>query len=235
MNDKELGDEEFRIRRVYAERKRVTPSDRYSCRNPGNLLIREELERHLLSNLRRFGHQPLSSAKILEVGCGSGFWLQKFVGWGATPENLFGIDLMEDRLAEGRQDLPAGATLRVENAARLSYPDETFDLVLQFALFSSVLHVTSKRKIAAEMSRVLKSGGHIVWYDFFLNNPWNRNVRGVGKREIRNLFPECRSNFERITVAPPLTRRMGALARVLYPALASVKVCSTHYLVFLEK
>jgi ubiquinone/menaquinone biosynthesis C-methylase UbiE len=235
MNDNELGDEEFRIRRVYTERKQTSPSDRYSSRNPGNLLIREELERHLLSNLRRFGRQPLSSARILEVGCGSGFWLQKFVGWGATPENLFGIDLIEDRLAEGRQDLPAGATLRVENAARLSYPDETFDLVLQFALFSSVLHVTSKRKIAAEMSRVLKSGGHIVWYDFFLNNPWNRNVRGVGKREIRNLFPECRSNFERITVAPPLTRRMGSLARVLYPALASLKVCSTHYLVFLEK
>jgi len=60
MNDKELGDEEFRIRRVYAERKRVSPSDRYSSRNPGNLLIREELERHLLSNLTRFAQTKLS-------------------------------------------------------------------------------------------------------------------------------------------------------------------------------
>jgi hypothetical protein len=36
-------------------------------------------------------------------------------------------------------------------------------------------------------------------------------------------------------VAPPLTRHMGPLLPVLYPFLASLKICSTHYLALVEK
>jgi ubiquinone/menaquinone biosynthesis C-methylase UbiE len=231
----DLEAEELRIRGVYADRNRLIPADRYSSRNPGNLLIRRELERHLLANLRRVGCQPLDSKEILDVGCGSGFWLQQLVGWGAKPRNLFGIDLRPAGIAEARQGTLRDATLEVGNATRLVFADQRFDLVLQFAVFSSVLHGPSKHQIASEMIRVLKPRGHIIWYDFFVDNPWNPDVRGVGKKEISDLFASCRRHLERVTVAPPLTRRMGLFAPLLYPALAGIKICSTHYLGFFEK
>ncbi|MGH9502220.1 MAG: class I SAM-dependent methyltransferase [Terriglobales bacterium] len=233
--DQELQAEESRISEVYAERKRLIPTDRYSSRNPGNLFIRREIERHLLSILQSSRCQPLSSKRILDIGCGSGFWLQQFVGWGAKLQNLFGIDLRAAGIAEAKEGGLEGANLKVGSATRLGFADESFDLVMQFAVFSSVLHEPSRRRIASEMIRVLKPGGYIVWYDFFVNNPWNRDVRGLGKRELNDLFPGCRPHFYRVTVAPPFTRRMGRLAPVLYPALTSIKLCSTHYLAFLEK
>jgi ubiquinone/menaquinone biosynthesis C-methylase UbiE len=233
--DQELGDEESRIRQVYEERKRAIPAERYSSSNPGNLCIRRELERHLLVELQSFGCQPLSSKKILDVGCGSGFWLQKVLGWGATPENLGGVDLLEDRIEQGRRELPEAVSLSVGSASTLNFADETFDLVLQFVVFSSILHGPARHQIAREMVRVLKPGGHVVWYDFFRENPWNPDVRGVGKKEIRELFPECRLHLQRITVAPPLARHMGQIAPFVYPVLASLKFCSTHYLGMFEK
>jgi len=235
LYDGELKDEEVRIREVYAKRKHAIPAERYSSSNPGNLYIRRELEGHLLSGLSRFHCQPLSSKKILDVGCGSGRWLQKFLEWGATAENLYGIDLIEDRVIKARQDLPEGVTVDVGSASKLSFPDQTFDLLSQFVMFSSILHAPTRREIAREMIRVLKPGGDIVWYDFFRNNPWNPDVRGVGKKEIVDLFPGCRVTVQRMTVAPPLTRHMGVLVPLLYPALASLKFCSTHYLVFVRK
>jgi ubiquinone/menaquinone biosynthesis C-methylase UbiE len=234
-SEMEIGDEELRIRRVYEERSQTIPAERYSSQNQGNIFIRQELERHLLSALHRFACGPLSAQKILDVGCGAGFWLRKFIKWGATPKNVFGIDLMGDQVAEAGQRLPIGTTLRVESATKMSFADESFDLLLQFTVFSSVLHFPTRIKMAREMSRVLKPGGHIVWYDFFVNNPWNPNVRGVGRREIRALFPGYRGSFRRITVAPPLIRRMGSLVPAVYPILASLTICFTHYLAILEK
>ncbi len=230
-----MADEDVRIRRVYAERKETIPADRYSSDNPGNICIRRELDRSLLADLQKFGCQPLNSKKILDVGCGSGFWLHKLLGWGAAPHNVCGVDLMEDRIAQARRELPNDVTLNIESASALSFADETFDLVFQFVMFSSILHSPSKHRIAAEMTRVLKPGGYVVWYDFFVKNPWNPNVRGLQKQEIRELFPEFKAHFRRLTVAPPLARRMGSSALVLYPLIASLKVCSTHYLVMLEK
>ena len=233
--DREPEAEESRIRRVYAKRKQLIPEDRYSSRNPGNVLIRLELERHLLDTLERIHCRGLGSQRILDIGCGSGYWLQRLARWGAEPRNLFGVDLRESGIEEARRGGLRDANLAVGNATKLNFDDETFDLVLQFVVFSSVLDWQTKRQMASEMTRVVKPNGHIIWYDFFVNNPWNPDVRGVGKKEIGSLFPGSRRHLKRLTVAPPFTRRMGRLAPFLYPALAKIKICSTHYLGFFEK
>ena len=126
-------------------------------------------------------------------------------------------------------------TLKCGNAATLEFADESFDLVLQFTLFSSVLSVQMKRQIAREMLRVLKRGRHIVWYDFFMNNPFNPDVSGIGKREIRELFSGCRATFRRLTLAPPLARGLGHISPVLCDLALRSGLLSTHYLAFLQK
>jgi hypothetical protein len=50
---------------------------------------------------------------------------------------------------------------------------------MQFTVFTSILDKDMKRNIAAEMLRVLKPKGVIIWYDYFVNNPKNSDVRGV--------------------------------------------------------
>ena len=92
-----------------------------------------------------------------------------------------------------------------------------------------------KRRIAAEMLRILKPTGTILWYDFLMNNPRNPDVRGVKRREIKQLFPGCRIQLQRITLAPPLARRLAIYARPLYHLFSKMPLLCTHYLGAISK
>jgi len=222
--------EEARILEVYAKRERDIPGDRYSRLHPANLYIMQAIERSLARSLRRFGYAALEQKRILAAGCGSGGWLNSLVLMGARPENLYGIDLLRDKIAEARRTLPEAVTLKVGNAAHLPWADASFDLVTQFTVFSSILEARLRHQVAQEMLRVTKPRGHIVWFDFFVNNPFNKDVRGVRKQEIRKLFPGCRMHFERLTFVAPLARRLPSIC----PLLGSVKIFATHYLAFIQ-
>ncbi|NLG19705.1 MAG: class I SAM-dependent methyltransferase, partial [Fibrobacter sp.] len=90
------------IRQRYERRKQLPENTRYSYFNKGNLFIVQEKQRKLLDLLHRQGFRSLKEMKILEVGCGNGGWLRDFVQWGAHSENLYGIDLLKDRIEEAK-------------------------------------------------------------------------------------------------------------------------------------
>ncbi len=228
-------DEAARIREAYTRRKSSVPGDRYSCFNAGNLVIEQELERKLLSAMTRAEAAPLAEKRVLEVGCGHGARLRNLIRWGASPRNLFGVDLLEERIADAKRLLPQEVTLRQADATRLEFPGESFDLILQFTVFSSILEAGTKKKVADEMLRLLRPQGSIVWYDFFLNNPQNPDVRGIRKQEIESLFAGCQVRAQRLTLAPPLARRLGPYSVSLCQMLSALKLFSTHYLAVVRK
>jgi hypothetical protein len=92
-----------------------------------------------------------------------------------------------------------------------------------------------KFRVAAEMNRVLKPGGVILWYDYFVSNPKNPNVRGVSRKEILDLFPGLSISLQRITLAPPIARAVGPISPVLHHLLSSCKPLRTHYLGLFQK
>src|SRR2546428_12067655 len=86
LSPESAGVEEARIRTVYAKRQRNDV--RYSWFSPGHLFIMQERERRLLTLLQRHGFTLLDTYKMLEIGCGTGYWLREFIKWGARPENM---------------------------------------------------------------------------------------------------------------------------------------------------
>jgi ubiquinone/menaquinone biosynthesis C-methylase UbiE len=227
--------ETLRIRSAYARRNYTVPKDRYSLFKEENLLAHQEVQRELIRLLRHFERTDLERAKILDVGCGAGFWLRQLIQWGARPGNLFGIDLLEERITEGKKLCPSALTLKCQDASRLDFEDCTFDLVLQFTVFTSVLDSMMKSDLAKEMKRVLRPGGCIVWYDYFVSNPRNPDVRGVNRKEIKQLFSGLSVHLRRITLAPPLGRAVGSRSPTLYRLLSICKPLCTHYLGFFQK
>ena len=127
------------------------------------------------------------------------------------------------------------ADLRVGDAGCLPWADQSFDIVFQFTVFSSVLDADLKKKIAGEMKRVLKPDGIILWYDFFVNNPWNPHVRGISSSEIKSLFLERQIDFQRITLAPPLSKLLAPFSIPLCAMLEKIKLFNTHYLAVIKK
>lgn len=226
---REFESELARIRFAYARRNCNLPGDLYSPANPRAAIFHHETARRVLDLLHRKITAPLASQKILDLGCGEGRWLGRFIQWGAQPENLAGIDLLPERIAVARESCPPQIRLLCGNAGQLPFASESLDLITSFTVFSSILDLRLKSAIASEMQRVLRPGGLIFWHDFFLNNPTNPDVRGVGKREISHLFPACEIDLARITVAAPLGRAVATMPH-LYSALAKCRIFSTHYL-----
>ena len=222
--------EAARVRDLYARRPERGLDARYQYWQPANLFIYQSRERDLLRLLRTAGRLPLGERRILDVGCGDGRVLSDILRYGALPADVYGIDLLPDRVERARQVLPA-AHLEVGDAQSLPFDAAAFDVVLGFTLFSSVIDTAARRRVASEMARVTKPGGLIVLYDFW-TNPLNRHVRPMRRREVSSLFPEKRIAYQGTTLAPPLARLLikapgGWLACSVLEMLPFLR---THYL-----
>ena len=228
-----FGIEEARIHAAYERRGLAAQrEDRF---DPGYLFMMQEIERRMLDAIKREGMLPLRSQRILEIGCGNGQWLREFVKWGATPEKLTGVELLSDRLDLARRLSPAGVQWVAANAARLKFAADSFDIVLQATVFTSILDASLKQAVAAEMLRVLRPGGIILWYDFRVDNPRNQDVHGVGKAEIAALFPGCRIALTRTILLPPLLRLLAPHSWLFCHALSLLPWACTHYVGTIRK
>ncbi len=223
-----------RIRAAYNRRDRTIGPGRYARIDRVNLYREQERELALADLLQSAGITSLKGMRILDLGCGRGSTLRSLLEYEAEPSLLFGLDLLENRIAPAYGLSPNLQFLR-GNAAELPFRDSSFHLVLQFTLLTSVLDGGFKRDIAREIGRVLGSGGKLLWYDFAFNNPKNPDVRGIGRAEIKSLFPGWGIKLQRITLAPPLARLIGRLSPAVYYALSGVTFLCTHYIGLLEK
>lgn len=207
---------------------------KWSPNNKGNRAVQEECHFKLRRLLQKRGFLPLKNRRVLEVGCGTGEHLGEFWKMGARPQNLFGIDLISDRIGIARRNYPQ-FNFEVANAEALPFADESFDLVAVFTVFTSILDRRMAANVCQEITRVLVAGGSIVWYDFRLHSPLNPHVRGISHRGIKNLFPGFSVNLQAISLLPPLARRLGRLTSLLYQPLCAVPFLRSHYLGLLIK
>jgi len=223
-----------RLRDAYEHRIHSIPSDRYSRTNPGHLFALQEREITMAAMLRADGLRSLAGLRILDVGCGRGATLRQYLEYGADASGLWGIDLFPPYVEQARSISP-GLQIISGSASELPFHDGSFDFVSQFMLFTSVLDGDVKQHTAEEMNRVLVPGGRLLWYDFAFNNPANPDVRGIGLKEVRLLFPGFSMTHRRITLAPPLGRAIGRLGPTIYYLASRLRPLCTHYLCLLKK
>lgn len=202
---------------------------RYSWFNDGQVYRLHALERAILKVLPAYGLDALHGKRILEIGCGSGYWLREFVKWGAAPADIAGLDIDHARLVAARGRCHQRTHLSHGSADALPYRNQSFHCILQSTVFTSVLDGSLRQRIAQELLRVLKPGGVILWYDFHVNSPGNPNVRGIGKHDIAALFPQCAIKLRRVTLAPPLSRRLAPCSWFACYGLERLKILNTHY------
>lgn len=218
--------EVLRIRLAYAERERTHESNEG---NPGRQRQLRERNNSLQRILAERFPYPLSQCRVLDVGCGRGGLLGWFHERGVKPENLYGVDLLPNRIKIARETFPAFTFLE-GNAEQLEFPDDWFDIVLAFTVFSSILDLTMAKAVARNIGRVLTRRGVVVWYDMRYPNPWNPTIRAMTKSRIRELFPSFELQLDSSTLLPPVARRLGPLTDPTYPLLASISILRSHYI-----
>jgi ubiquinone/menaquinone biosynthesis C-methylase UbiE len=195
-----------RVRAAYARRAELGLDARYEYWQPANLFIYQARERAMISVMGKAGALSLDGKRVLDVGCGDGSVLRDLLRYGASPNDLHGIDLLPDRVDRARALTP-GAHIDCADARQLPYDTGEFDLVLGFTLLSSMRDVSARQQVASEMSRVARPGGLVLVYDFWLN-PTNRHVHALRRSEVRALFHGRDVEFKSTTLAPPIVRAL---------------------------
>jgi SAM-dependent methyltransferase len=121
---------------------------------PDDWAANEEQQRPTYEEaIRRVGVTP--GDRVLDVGCGSGVFLQAAAERGAQ---VSGLDASEALLAVARRRLPA-ADLRVGDMERLPWDDSSFDLVTGFNSFFFAADMVAALR---EAGRVARPGAPVV-------------------------------------------------------------------------
>jgi ubiquinone/menaquinone biosynthesis C-methylase UbiE len=250
-----------RIRAEYARRDASGVGSMYQETNPVFLFHKQEREWELLSHLRA-QNMELAGCRVLEVGCGTGHILQRFLDFGAA--EAVGLDLMSPRLMTGRTSYPL-IMLAQGNAAELPFRSGAFDLVMQFMCLSSVLDAPMRRQIAQEMWRVVRPGGLLLSYDLrpvsfsgrlllktfsllerlaYGFTPQSERgaastgpptpIQPVTLSEVLELFPRCEAHSRSVSLNFHLAR-IACRSRIAASLMALIPSLRTHWLVTVHK
>ena len=125
-------------------------------------------------------------ARLLDVACGSGGFLQRALARGLVG---VGIDVSPRAVALAAQRLPE-AELHVGDAEALPFDDSSFDVV---TCLGSLEHFSSAESGAAEIARVLRPDGRAVVFVpnlFFLGHIWFALRHGTQPSEGGQDFSE---------------------------------------------
>jgi len=212
-----------RIRSEYRARDSGTQSP-YRWDNPGYVSYVQAVERALLQALAE-ARVRLEGARVLDVGCGSGYFLHRLREYGAG--ECHGIDLMENRIADARERYPA-LEWQVGSATDLSFEDGAFDLVTQFTCLSSILDDEVRLAAAREIRRV--AAGSVLSLDTRRAGEERAPTPTVAldRAELRRLFGE-----PVLLRRPALSFGLAQLAGhhdVVARAAALLPSLRTHYL-----
>ncbi len=98
---------------------------------------------------------PLEGARILDVGCGIGTYVEKFRGLTAE---AFGVDVDAEKLRIALRSKGL-KLLAVSVSEELPFPNDAFDAVL---LHEVIEHVADDRQTIREAHRIVKPGGTVL-------------------------------------------------------------------------
>jgi ubiquinone/menaquinone biosynthesis C-methylase UbiE len=224
-------DDRQRLARTYsAYRASSRKQHAWSAKNPGNIAIRRELA-EVVGDVA--GARLRTSRRILDVGCGGGWWLAELAGGLAPTAELHGIDLLEQRIAAASERL-SGARLTIGDARALPYGDGEFDAVFLFIVLSSIPEAAGLDRALAEALRVLAPGGLLLVWEPRFPNPLNRRTAYVSGRRLRAALGS-ELGVRSTTLLPLIARRLGKATPWAYPWLSRISALRSHRLVYLKR
>ena len=170
-----------RIRATFAQRDSRPP--RHRAIGTAYRLVNADRQARMIEAIERVAGPR---ARILDVGCGGGQDLARWLELGWTPDRLAGVDLVPERIERARLLCP-GVDLRVTSSSDLPFADGSFDVVCAVTVLSSILDPEVRRRLFDEMRRVTRPGGSVLIYDFVIRNPRNPDVVAMTARRLLDL------------------------------------------------
>lgn len=157
----------------------------------------------------------IKHARILDIGCGSGFYADYWYAKGAT--EYAGVDVSEDSINRLTQKY---SSYKFINADISLIQDEflkgSFDIVTVFDVFYHIVDETAFEKAVSNISSLLKPDGHLIIFDQLCRHKYSLTPHVV----FRNRLEYINSFSEQGLKLVETTR----LFQLLVPPLFGVKL-----------
>ncbi|PZW43173.1 phosphatidylethanolamine/phosphatidyl-N-methylethanolamine N-methyltransferase [Humitalea rosea] len=155
----------------------------------------------------------LPGLAVLEVGVGTGLALPRY----DRVKRVTGIDLSREMLDKARERVAAEGLTHVDallemDAEAMAFPDASFDIAV--AMFTASV-VPDARRLFAEMQRVVRPGGRLLFVNHFAAEagprwwveramaPLSRTLGWHPDFNLRDLLDPTEARIESLESAPP--------------------------------
>ena len=120
--------------------------------------------------------------KYLEVGCGNGTLCKHMAN--KYRMDVTGVDVASDQIERAQVDAEDTPNLRfmILDATRLPFDDASFDIVLSSGVMH---HIREWPDAFEEIARVLKTGGHFVYWDIV----YAKWTAALGESRLGRMLP----------------------------------------------
>ena len=202
------------------------------------LVSREDYQKNLPRALSQI--RPFDGLDVVELGAGTGRLTSMMAPFAkAILVSDISRHMLDVAIAKLSKTGLHNWTMTVADNRALPVIDRAADVsIAGWSLgYFTTWYAESWRKeigqVLAEMKRVLRPGGLLVVYDFWVN-PLNPRVRPLRAGELRGLFAPRPVEVERVTLAPPIVRALDG-RRGLCAPLERVPFLRTHLLAAVVK
>ena len=117
------------------------------------------------------------TGRVLDFGCGDGFFIQTLIGQNKTKRaadlKLTGLDIDQDKLREAKDKRIYQKLVRYDGK-KLPFSNDYFEMVISNCVLE---HVSDLSLVLKEINRVLKPGGQFV--TTVMTNKWEEYLAGA--------------------------------------------------------
>ncbi len=180
--------------------------------------------------VRRLALDP-GAPSALDVGCGTGFYLEQWRALGVG--RMAGLDISDWAVTQLAQSYPHASFYRANiGGADLSLPAEAFDVVTALDVLVHLVDDASYRRALENLYRSLKPDGYLLYSDAFFHGPdkqfedyWRgRSLAGVTAAvEATGFEVVFRVPMSVLMAAPTDTRHRARNERIWEVIMAQVR------------
>lgn len=148
----------------------------------------------------------LPGKQVLDVGCGYGYFVKRFIEWGA--DRVTGLDITDVSVRTLRESFPDHRFIQADISAASVPVEGQFDIV---SAINVIFHIVEDGKFNQALENLctyVKPNGHLILVDAFYNSPLI-NASHAHHRTIRHYEPGLTKHGFRAPQIYPMYYLMG--------------------------